>query len=48
MEKKVRESSIKRETSESIIEIKLNLDGVGKHNINTGIAKRSGKLSPGL
>ena len=37
MKKKVRESSIKRETSESIIEIKLNLDGNGKYKINTGI-----------
>lgn len=37
MNKKGRESTVKRETSESCIEIKLDLDGYGKYNINTGI-----------
>lgn len=34
----MRQSTIRRTTSETDIQLKLNLDGSGKHNIDTGIA----------
>ena len=33
----MREASLKRETKETSIEVKVNLDGTGKYNVETGI-----------
>ena len=33
----MREASLNRETKETSIEVKVNLDGTGKYNIETGI-----------
>ncbi len=33
----MRTAQVKRETKETQIDVKVNLDGTGKHNISTGI-----------